>query len=117
MGRKEKDPRMPQSQLRRLVTTCTATVRAWLRTPAISQLSAAAAPRAVDFAQETPQWPRTPATIFTATAPTSAPGLPTTSARRRAENAEENSTTRQQDNARKEQKENSKQQTYVSFEY
>merc|ERR1719415_171223 len=84
------DPLMPQSLLRRLVKTCTATARALLRTLATSQQSALAAPRVVDFAQETPLWPQTPATTCTATAPTSAAGLLTTSAKRRVESAEEN---------------------------
>merc|ERR1712018_586103 len=81
---------MPQSLLRRLVTTCTATARALLRTLVTIRQSAPAAPRAVDFAQETPQWLQTLATTCTATAPTSAAGSLTTSARRRVESAEEN---------------------------
>merc|ERR1712088_64203 len=81
------DPPMPQSPLRRLVTTCTATVPALLRTPATNLQSAPAVPRAADSAQGTPQWPQTTAT---ATAPTFAAGSLTTSARRHAANAEEN---------------------------
>merc|ERR1712024_115768 len=84
------DPRMPQSPLRRLVMTCTATVPALLRTLATNLQSAPAVPRAVDFAQEPPQWPPTPATICTATAPTSAAGTLTKSTGRHAANAEEN---------------------------
>merc|ERR1712008_467188 len=83
-------PRMPPSPLRRRVTTSTATVPALLRTLATNRQSAPAVPRAVDFAQGTPQSPQTPATTCTATAPTSAAGSLTTSARRRAANAEEN---------------------------
>merc|ERR1739844_361435 len=84
------EPRMPQSPLRRLVTTCTATVPALLRTLATNRQSAPAVPRAADSAQEPPQWPPTPATTCTATAPTSAAGTLMTSAGRRAANAEEN---------------------------
>merc|ERR1712210_63300 len=84
------EPRMPQSPLRRLATTCTATVPALLKTLATNRQSAPAVPRAADFAQEPPQWPPTPATTCTATAPTSAAGSLTTSAGRRAANAEEN---------------------------
>merc|ERR1712024_332889 len=83
-------PPMPQSPLRRLVTTCTVTVPASLRTLATNLQSAPAVPRAADFAQGTPQWPQTPATTSTATAPTFAAGSLTTSARRPAANAEAN---------------------------
>merc|ERR1712020_158924 len=69
------DPRMPPSPLRHLVMMCTATVPALLKTPATNLQSAPAVPRAVDFAQGTPQWPQTPATTCTATVPTSAAGL------------------------------------------
>merc|ERR1739844_671908 len=84
------EPRMQQSPLRRLVTMCTATAPVLLKTPATNRQSAPAVPRAVDSAQEPPQWPPTPATTCTATAPTSAAGSLMTSAGRRAANAEEN---------------------------
>merc|ERR1739842_246710 len=111
------EPRMPQSPLRRLVTTCTATVPALLRTLATNRQSAPAVPRAVDFAQGTPQWPQTPATTCTATAPTSAAGSPTTSARRRAANAEENPLQHFDQTTRKFLQENSKRRPRISFEY
>merc|ERR1712223_2305784 len=85
------DPPMPQSPPRLLATTSTATARLWPRPPATNRTSPPIAPRAADFAQEPPRQPQTPATICTATAPTSAVTEHTqTSARRPAANAEEN---------------------------
>merc|ERR1711899_314881 len=85
------DPPMPPSPPRLLATTSTATARLWPRPPATNRTSPPTAPRAVDFAQEPPRQPQTPATTCIATAPTSAVMEHTqTSARRPAANAEEN---------------------------
>merc|ERR1712173_301946 len=82
---------MPPSPLRLPATTSTATALLWPRQLVTSRTSPPTAPRAVDFAQEPPRQPQTPATTCTATAPTSAVTEHTrTSARRPAANAEEN---------------------------